>query len=104
MDKLTASDMAERSEPAVTPVNTSAYTGLVTLISNNHLLDSDFSIHSYNEQLQTITMADRFPSLEDFSEGLSNPLASPYSGANIKPQARPKWPMPPLPPMTISLP
>ncbi|KAJ5855988.1 Clathrin light chain [Penicillium soppii] len=71
MDKLTAPGMAERrSEPApATPVNTSAYTGLDTLISpNNHLLDSDFSIHSYNE-LQTTSMADRFPSLEDFSEG-----------------------------------
>jgi hypothetical protein len=85
MDKLTAPGMAERrSEPApATPVNTSAYTGLDTLISpNNHLLDSDFSIHSYNE-LQTTSMADRFPSLEDFSEGKSNPLTSPYSGANL---------------------
>jgi hypothetical protein len=70
MDKLTASGMAERSEAApVTSVNTSAYIELDTLTSDNHLLDSDLSIHSYNIQLQT--MADRFPSLEDFSEGMS---------------------------------
>jgi len=75
MDKLTAPGLAERrSEPAATPVNTSAYGLHDTLISSdNHLLDSDFSIHSYN-QLQIISMADRFPSLEDFSEGTFYPL------------------------------
>jgi hypothetical protein len=73
MDKLTAPGKAERpSEPApATPVNTSAYTDLLSSLTStfdNHLLDSDLSIHSYNHKLES-AMADRFPSLEDFSEG-----------------------------------
>lgn len=90
MDELTASGKAEpASEPAATSVNTSAYTQLLldTLSSSfdNHLLDSDLSIHSYNSQIQTLTsMADRFPSLEDFSEGTLTHY-TPYSGANITP-------------------
>ncbi|CAG8111042.1 unnamed protein product [Penicillium salamii] len=88
LGKLTAPGKAERSsEPAATPVNTSAYAQslLDTLISSfdNHLLDSDLSIHSYNSQIQSVnSMADRFPSLEDFSEGRLTHY-SPYSGANI---------------------
>lgn len=88
MDKLTAPGKAEpASEPAATSVNTSAYTQslLDTLISSfdNHLLDSDLSIHSYNNQLQSFSsMADRFPSLDDFAEGTLTHY-SPYSGANI---------------------
>ncbi|KAJ5319271.1 Clathrin light chain [Penicillium brevicompactum] len=83
MDELTASGKAEpASEPAATSVNTSAYTQLLldTLSSSfdNHLLDSDLSIHSYNSQIQTLTsMADRFPSLEDFSEGQTEVAEAP---------------------------
>jgi hypothetical protein len=40
----------------------------------DHLLDSNVFIESYNSQVQPIpSMADRFPSLEDFSEGMLNP-------------------------------
>ncbi|CDM35493.1 hypothetical protein DTO013E5_8028 [Penicillium roqueforti] len=77
MDKLTAPDPAEQraSEPAqATPVNTTSYNYLLPgpLISSpyDHLLDSNVFIESYNSQIQSIpSMADRFPSLEDFSEG-----------------------------------
>ncbi|KAJ5383424.1 Clathrin light chain [Penicillium concentricum] len=76
MDKLTAPEAAEQrgSEPApATPVNTTSYDhhlpGLLTS-PHDHLLDSNFFTQSYNSQKQFIpSMADRFPSLEDFSEG-----------------------------------
>lgn len=74
MEKLTAPGQAERpSEPAATPLNTSAYAQLLDTLRSSfdsHLLDSDLSIHSYNNQIQSASMADRFPSLEDFSEGM----------------------------------
>ncbi|KAJ5836043.1 Clathrin light chain [Penicillium robsamsonii] len=76
MDGLTAPEAAEQrgSEPApAIPVNTTSYDhhlpGLLTS-PHDHLLDSNFFIQSYNSQKQSIpSMADRFPSLEDFSEG-----------------------------------
>ena len=81
MDKLTAPDPAEQraSEPAqATPVNTTSSISVLPgpLISSpyDHLLDSNVFIESYNSQIQSIpSMADRFPSLEDFSEGMLNP-------------------------------
>ncbi|KAJ5959184.1 Clathrin light chain [Penicillium vulpinum] len=77
MDKLTAPEAAEQrgSEPApATPVNTTSYNhqlpGPLSTSPHNHLLDLNFFIESYNTQSQFIpSMADRFPSLEDFSEG-----------------------------------
>lgn len=81
MDKLTAPELAEQrgSEPApATPVNTTSsnYQLPDPLITSphDHLLDSNVFIESYNSQRQSIpSMADRFPSLEDFSEGMLNP-------------------------------
>ncbi|KAJ5189695.1 Clathrin light chain [Penicillium cf. griseofulvum] len=76
MDKLTAPEAAEQrgSELApATPVNTTSYNYQRSdpLTSpNDHLLDSNFFIESHNSQrLSLPSMADRFPSLEDFSEG-----------------------------------
>ncbi|OQE47321.1 hypothetical protein PENCOP_c001G00115 [Penicillium coprophilum] len=76
MDKLTAPEAAEQrgSEPApATPVNTTSYNHRLPSPStslHDHLLDSNFFIESYNRQRKSIpSMADRFPSLDDFSEG-----------------------------------
>ncbi|CAI7598945.1 unnamed protein product [Penicillium discolor] len=77
MDKLTAPEPAEQrgSEPApATPVNTTSSNyqlpGPLITSPPDHLLDSNVFIESYNSQKQSIpSMADRFPSLEDFSEG-----------------------------------
>lgn len=81
MDKLTAPEPAEQrgSEPApATPVNTTSSNyqlpGPLITSPPDHLLDSNIFIGSYNSQKQSIpSMADRFPSLEDFSEGILEP-------------------------------
>lgn len=90
MDKLTAPATAEQwgAAPAPgTPVNTSTsyYSQQPDCLvsSSCHLLDSDFFIQSYNQLHHNLSMADRFPSLEDFSEGMLNPPCSPYAGANM---------------------
>ncbi|KAJ5466947.1 Clathrin light chain [Penicillium sp. IBT 31633x] len=77
MDKLTAPATAEQrgSEPApATPVNTCTFYNPQLpdyLVSSpcDHLLDSNFFVQSYNKLKHIPSMADRFPSLEDFSEG-----------------------------------
>ena len=89
MDKLTAPEPAEQrgSEPApATPVNTASYNyqlpGPLITPPRDHLLDSNVFIESYNSQVQPIpSMADRFPSLEDFSEGMQPPY-SPAAAAS----------------------
>ncbi|KAJ5772905.1 Clathrin light chain [Penicillium paradoxum] len=76
MDKLTAPATAEQrgAEPTpATPVNTSTSFNSqqpdCLVSSSQHLLDSDIFIQSYNQLHHNLSMADRFPSLEDFSEG-----------------------------------